>query len=48
MRQDGKLSRLFFFRTAFLVIPDPDIRIDVLDMRDDYARKRNEATGRKI
>ena len=48
MRQDGKLSRPFFFRTASPVIPDPDIRIDVLDMRDDYARKRNEAVAEAL
>ena len=48
MRQDGKLSRPFFFRTASPVIPDPDIRQDVLDMRDDYARKRNEAVAEAL
>ena len=48
MRQDGKLSRPFFFRTASPVIPDPDIRLDVLDMRDDYARKRDEAVAEAL
>ncbi|MBQ4513928.1 MAG: type IV secretion system DNA-binding domain-containing protein, partial [Anaerolineaceae bacterium] len=48
MRQDGKLSRPFFFRTAPPIIPDPDIRLDVLDMRDDYARKRNEAVAEAL
>ena len=28
MREDGKLSRPFFFRTASPLIPDPDICID--------------------
>ena len=48
MREDGKLSRPFFFRTASPLIPDPDICIDVLDMRDEYARKRNEAVAEAL
>ena len=48
MRRDGKLSRPFFFRTAAPVIPDPDIRQDVLDRRDDYARKKSEAVSEAL
>ena len=43
MRQDGKLTRPFFFRTASPVVPDPDIRLDVLDMREKYARGKKAA-----
>ena len=48
MRQDGKLSRPFFFRTASPVVPDPVIRQDVLDRRDDYARKKSEAVSEAL
>lgn len=48
MRQDGKLTRPFFFRTAPPVTPDPDIRQDVLDRRDRYARKRTEAVAEAL
>ena len=48
MRRDGKLSRPFFFRTAAPVIPDPEIRQDVLDRRDDYARKKSEAVSETL
>ena len=43
MRQDGKLTRPFFFRTASPVVPDPDIRLDVLDKREKYARGKKAA-----
>ena len=45
MSRDGKLTRPFFFRTASPVIPDPDIRLDVLDMRAKYARKKKAAVS---
>ena len=48
MRRDGKLSRPFFFRTVAPVVPDPDIRQDVLDRRDDYARKKSEAVSEAL
>ena len=48
MREDGKLSRPFFFRTASPVVPDPEIRQDVLDKRDDYARKKSEAVSEAL
>ena len=48
MRQDGKLSRPFFFRTASPVVPETEIRQDVLDKRDDYARKKSEAVSEAL
>ena len=48
MRQDGKLSRPFFFRTTPPVVPDKEIRQDVLDKRDDYARKKSEAVSEAL
>ena len=45
MRKDGKLTRPFFFHTAAPVISNPDIRQEVLDERDKYARKRSEAVA---
>ncbi len=48
MRRDGKLSRPFFFRTSAPVVPDSDIRQNVLDRRDDYARKKSEAVSEAL
>ena len=45
MRQDGGMSRPFFFRTAAPLVPDPEISLDVLDMRAAYARKRTAAVS---
>ncbi|MBQ6322216.1 MAG: DUF87 domain-containing protein, partial [Lachnospiraceae bacterium] len=48
MRQDGKLSRPFFFRTETPVNPDSEVRMDVLDARQNYARIRGEAVGEAL
>ena len=45
MRKDGGLSRPFFFRTAAPLVPDHEIRMDVMDTRAKYARKRTAAVS---
>ena len=48
MRPDGKLTRPFFFRTAAPASPAPDIRQELLDRRERYARKKQEAVAEAL